>query len=395
MWLHRGPSGRPVRATTVPTFLSRWSSVAVLGFLGAKLLALLVNLWAFPTLRASQDRPGTGRSIDGPARSVALLVPMRDEARRIGATLPGLLTAGSDEVVFLDDGSTDGTSSVVTRVVAEMRADGSLPATVRVRILTGTPRPAGWAGKTWACAQLAVATDAELLMFCDADVVLAPGAVAAVSTEMAAQRAGVFSVFPRQLVGSWSERLLTPLITDVVLCFLPFPLLRAPAPSAATANGSLLAFTRDAYRTVGGFAAVRGELVEDVAMARLTRRRGVQLGLALGGDLVATRMYQGHREVALGLGRGLVAVAGGHRGPVAAGLLAHLVAYTAPVLLSASPRWRLAAGLGVLERLLVEAKSGGRDWSAALLVALSPPAAVPVVRQALRHEQIWKGRRYS
>jgi hypothetical protein len=72
----------------------------------------------------------------------------------------------------------------------------------------------------------------------------------------------------------------------------------------------------------------------------------------------------------------------------------HLVVYTAPIALLRSRRWRWAAALGIVERLLVEAKTGGRDWAAAVLVSAAPVAAVPVVRQAMRREQIWKGRRY-
>ena len=376
--------------TARPGPVSRRTSTAVLAFLGVKTAVVAANALLFPTLHA---RPGAV-----PPPSTALLVPARDEAHRLPDTLPGLLTAGAIEIVFLDDGSTDGTADVIGHTVAAMRAAGTLDPAVTVRVVHGTPRPAGWTGKTWACAQLADATDAELLVFCDADVRLRPGTVAAVAAEMERQAADVFSVFPRQLTGSWSERLLTPLISDVVLAFLPFPLLAVPgraAASAATANGALLAFSRSAYRRTGGFAAVRTEVVEDVAVARRTRRLGLRLGLALGGDALGTRMYADHAGVVAGLGRGLTPVAGGRRWLVAAGLVWHLLAYTAPVLLMRSRRWRLAAVLGLVERGLVEAKAGGRDWAAVALVAASPVAAVPVVRQALRREQVWKGRRYS
>lgn len=372
--------------------VSRVASAGVLAFLGAKLATLSANLVLFPTV----GTVGSRRSASLPPK-VALLIPVRDEAHRLPRTLPGILATATD-VVFLDDGSTDGTAALIERTVAEMRSAGTLSAATTVRVVTGAPRPDGWAGKTWACAQLADATDADLLVYCDADVELAPGAVAAVVSEMRRQGADVFSVFPRQLVGTWSERLLTPLITDVVLCFLPFPLLRVPTPaarSAATADGALLAFTRAAYRRTGGFAAVRAEVVEDVAIARLTRRLGLQLGLALGGDAVGVRMYENRQQIVVGLGRGLTPVTGDRRWLVVSGLALHLLAYTAPVLLVRSPRWRLAAALGVAERVLVEAKTGGRDWAAAAVVSASPIAAVPVVRQALRREQIWKGRRYA
>ena len=382
----------PARSTVdrLTTGASHGLVLAVLAFLVSKLLILLANLWWFPTLKAPVTRtPSAGPAVDSPT---TLLIPLRDEALRLPGTLPGLLAAGADEIVFLDDESTDGSAELLSTLTSA-RAPGERPT---IRVVAGAPRPAGWVGKTWACEQLAAATDAELLIYCDADVELAPGALAAVVAEMNRQQADVFSVICRQRTVSWAERLLTPLITDVVLCLFPFGLLRAPAPSAATAEGMLLVFRRAAYDTLGGFAAVSDELVEDVAIARLTRRRGLQLGLVLGGDLVQARMYTGYRQIITGLGRGLAPVVGGRRWLVAAGWVFHVAAYTLPVALAAtSGRWRAAAVLGVVERLLVEAKTGGRDWPAALLVAASPVAALPVVARAMRRRQEWKGRTYG
>jgi hypothetical protein len=359
------------------------AAIPVVFFLSAKLTVLAANLWWFPTLRP----PGP----DAPAGagSAALLIPLRDEADRIPETLAGMLAAGFGEVVLLDDGSTDGTAGTVTRLL------GEAPCGIRARLVTGRPRPAGWAGKTWACAQLADATDADVLVFCDADVRLAPGAAAAILAEMNRQQAQAFSVFPRQLTGTWSERLLVPLIVDVLLCLLPFGLLRAPVKGAATAHGALFAFRRDAYAAVGGFGAVRGEVVEDVALAKVVRGLGLRLGLALGGNTAQVRMYTNRREVVAGLSRGLRPMAGGRGWVVVAVWALHLLAYTAPPLLGLSrPRWRVAAGLGIVERALLELKTGGQDWAAALSVSASPLAAIPVVARGLRRRQYWRGRSY-
>ena len=131
---------------------------------------------------------------------------------------------------------------------------GSTPGPVdsgRARVVTGAATPPGWAGKTWAMQQLGAAAAGDVLVFCDADVRLAPGAIDAVRAEMQRQHADVFSVFPRQMTATIGEHLLVPLIDDVLLCFLPFPLLAAPVPSAATANGSLIAFDRQRIRGPG------------------------------------------------------------------------------------------------------------------------------------------------
>ncbi len=356
----------------------RWLRRSVVAFLLLKLANLLVNVFTFPLLRPVRRRP---------VPAISLLVPVRDEADELPATLPGLLAQSADEVIFLDDGSTDGSSALLAAAVADRPL---------ARVVSGAQRPPGWTGKTWACHQLAQAATGSLLVFCDADIHLATGAVDAVRVEMARQSADVFSVFPRQRTGSLGEHLLVPLIDDVLLCFLPFPLLDAPAPSAATANGSVLAFRRAAYDELGGFAAVRTEVVEDVALARLTRRRGLRLGLALGAEVVQARMYSGWTPLVPAFGRGAWAMAGGSRARLLGLWSWHVVVYTLPALLAGGRRrWLLPVLLAVVERLLVEGKTGRRRWWQAALMPITAPAAWPVIRQALRAEQTWKGRTYS
>jgi cellulose synthase/poly-beta-1,6-N-acetylglucosamine synthase-like glycosyltransferase len=318
---------------------------------------------------------------------VSLLVPMRNEVHRLADALPGILAQPVDEVILLDDCSTDATPEVARRL-----SSGVDHATV----LAGEPTPRGWAGKTWACHQLAAHARSDLLVFCDADVQLAPGAVDAIVDEMDRQQADLFSVFPRQLTDSLGERLVVPLVDDVLLCFLPFPLLSVDVPAAATANGSVMAFDRAAYERLGGFDAVRDELVEDVALARLVRRHRMQLGLALGGELVETRMYTGYAGCLAGFGRGLLPAAGGSRPALVLGALWHLAAYTLPAVLCwRRPRWTVPLLLAVAERLAVEAKTGRRHWAQGLLMPFAPLAAVPVVARALRRTQTWKGRTYT
>ena len=375
---------------------------AVTGFLLVKMAVLLLNIRQFPVLGCRREaatavtpdttEPQPGAPASLPASqpdpvAVSVLVPMRDEAATLTASIAGLLRQQAGELILLDDESTDGTGQL---------ARALLTAHPRARVVTGAPMPPGWVGKNWACHQLAAAATGSLLVFCDADVVLADGVLDAVLTEMRAQHADVFSVFPRQVTATLGELLITPLIDDVLLCFLPFRLLSLPVPRAATANGSLLAFTRQAYDALGGFAAVRGDIIEDVAIARRVRKAGLKLGLALGGELVATRMYEGYREVVAGMSRGLLPVTGGSRTRLVLGAGWHLLAYTLPWGMAVRrPAWGFPLVLGVAERALVDIKTGrGTGWQAAL-TPLSPLAAVPIIVRALRASQRWKGRIFS
>lgn len=362
---------------------------AVLGFLLLKLTTLVLNLVWFPVLGAGRPAKAAGPAGQEPATqaTVSLLVPMRDEAAGLARFLPALLSqSGVTELIVLDDQSSDGSAALARSIMA-----GSPQA----RLVSGAPLPPGWVGKTWACQQLAAEASGELLVYCDADVLLAPGAVEAVLRAMAEQRADVFSVFPRQLTGSLGEALLTPLIDDVLLCLLPFRLLSMDVPAAATANGALLVFRRPALAELGGFCSVRSEMVEDVALARQARRAGLRLGLALGGELAQTRMYTGYRQVVTGLGKGLLPVTGGSRLRLALAAGWHLAAYTLPlVAASRRRRWLLPLVLGLAERLLVALKCHPRAAWQAGLTPLSPIAFLPVAIQAMRGRQRWKGRSY-
>jgi glycosyltransferase involved in cell wall biosynthesis len=300
--------------------------------------------------------------------------------------LRGARKQGAAEILVLDDESADGTALVIEQAAA---------ADPRIRRLRGAPVPPGWTGKTWACHQLAEAARGELLVFCDADVSLEAGALDALWSSMRAQRAGVFSVFPRQRTVTAGERLLVPLIDEVLLAFLPHGLLRLPVPAAATANGQLLAFGRAAYDAIGGHASVAGELVEDVALARRARRAGLTLGLALGGDLVSTRMYHGYAESVRGFGKSLRAVHGRSDLALAGAVTWHVLAYTVPWLLVRRARiWKVIAAAGLAQRVLVNAKTGRRAPAEAALVPVTPLAVLPAYALAFRRTAYWKGRRY-
>jgi len=340
---------------------------AVTAFLALKVAVASLNAVLFPRLRRG------GRS---PMREdAAVLVPARDEERNLPETLPGLVAELPGRVWVLDDGSGDATAAVAARLGAT--------------VLAGAPLPPGWLGKSWACSQLAAAVDAGYLVFTDADVRWLPGAVDAVLDALA--DADVVTVFPTQRTPGPALWLTVPLIDDVLLSFLPAPLVDAPVPAAAAANGQVLAFRRDAYERLGGHASVAGEVIEDVALARRAKAAGLRLRILLGDGLVETTMYRSYDELAAGFGKSLLAAHGGSRLLLAADLAWHVAAYTLPAVLApALPAWRPTALLGAAGRMIVLAATRRPLWEAAG-APLSPLLGLRPAWRATRPRR-WKGR---
>ncbi|MGA5300740.1 glycosyltransferase [Nucisporomicrobium flavum] len=304
-------------------------------------------------------RPARGASV---TERVAVLLPLRDEAGRVTPCLESLLGQRGVpelEIVVLDDGSTDGTAEVVRRVAGD-----------KVRLLTGAPLPAGWLGKPHACAQLAAAaTGSDVLVFVDADVVLAPDAVAGGVALLRSAQVTLLSPYPR-ITGA--GRLVQPLLQWSWLTFLPLRLMeRSPRPSLAAAGGQWLVTDRAGYERAGGHAAVRDDVLEDIGLARAVKRSGGRIALADGSRLAQCHMYASWRELVDGYSKSLWASFGSLPGAAAVVVLLILL-YAAPpvtaipLLMSARVDLALvtlcAYGMGVLGRVIAAAATGGRTW---------------------------------
>jgi len=290
-------------------------------------------------------------------------------------------------VLVLDDASTDGT--------------GRIARSLGVPVLPGRPLPPGWLGKPYACQQLADAADpaADVLLFLDADVVLRPGAVAATVALLDEHDLDLVCPWPRQLAVTAAERLVQPLLQWSWLTFLPLRLAeRSARPSLAAANGQLLAVRRPAYDRAGGHAAVRAEVVEDVALLRAVKRAGGRGGVADGTALAGCRMYAGWPELRDGYTKSLWAAFGspaGAAGVVGLLALAYLVPPAAALLGSRTGLAGYAAG--VIGRVVTARRTGGRAWPDALAHPASVAAFGWLTARSLRAHHagalVWKGRR--
>lgn len=331
-------------------------------------------------------RPPRGAQVE---ELVSVLMPMRDEADRLEPSLRAVLgqvgLARAETLVY-DDDSTDGTAERVRLIGGN-----------DVRLVPGRPLPPGWLGKPHACMRLAEAAKGSVLVFVDADVVLAADAVAGAVSLLRERRLAFVSPYPRQLAGSLLERLVQPLLQWSWLTFLPLRVAeRSARPSLAAANGQLLVVDAAAYRAAGGHEAVRTDVVEDVALARALVRAGGRGTFADGHEIATCRMYDGSRAVVDGYAKSLWTAFGSPAGAVVVALLLLVLGVLPWGLVITTPLAWPAAAAGPAGRLVAARRTGSRPASDAVAHPLSVLAFAGLVGVSVaRHHNRrlnWKSR---
>ncbi len=356
-------------------------SIVCLALALLPLAMLLINL---PFYR----RPRRTRPV-----AMSVLIPARNEERNIGEAVACVLAStGVDlELLVLDDHSTDGTRGVLAAI------DDA-----RLRVIDGSPLPAGWSGKQHACAALAAEARQPLMVFVDADVRLSPDALARVTGYMQRHpNVALASGFPRQITRGWSERLLLPLIHVMLLCYLPIPLsMIASAPSLAAGCGQLFVARRDAYRAAGGHAAIRASRHDGITLPRAFRAAGFMTGLFDATGFASCRMYESASLLWEGLTKnateGMATPAGLPVWTVLLGL-----GHIAPAMLALLEPNRLteaAYGSGLLIRLILALRFR-QSLAGVLLHPLSIAALLTVQWASLFRAwrgapSTWRGRAY-
>jgi glycosyltransferase involved in cell wall biosynthesis len=245
------------------------------------------------------DEPGeplkipvsTGTVFDQPEPEelieLTVIVPARNEESCLGACL-GSLVAQSEEVfklgrdwdlIVVDDQSTDRTAEIG-------HSFGG------VTVVQADKLERGWTGKNNAIWTAARKARGRWLLFTDADTVHVPGNLHRAIHEAARHKAGVLSYSPRQVVSGLAQRTLMPLVFSELAMAYPPAKVSDPNQRIAAANGQFLLVEREAYRRLGGHAAVADKVLEDVELAFLAKRRKVGLWFRYAGDAVETRMYR-------------------------------------------------------------------------------------------------------
>ncbi|TDL77742.1 glycosyltransferase [Palleronia sediminis] len=365
-----------------------------LAILSAALAALYVSM----TLANLAIFRASRRMATGP---VSILIPARDEAANIAAALDRAeAQVGEVEIVVLDDGSTDGTDRIVTERAAR---------DPRIRLVRGAALPAGWNGKQHACHQLSQAARHPVLLFVDADVRLAPEAVARMQGYLDARKLDLVSGFPHQITRSLAEIVVIPQILVVLLGYLPLPMARLFRGAGFAAGcGQLMMVRRDAYRAAGGHAAFRDRMHDGLNLPRNVRLSGGRTDLLDATPIAACRMYDNWADIWRGFTKNAtegmakpvalpiwtVLLAGGH-------LMPPLV-WLAALATGADEAARIAgiATLALVAARVLLAVRVRQHWLAVVLHPVGVAVTLWIQWAALRDARagrraVWRGRTYD
>jgi len=212
---------------------------------------------------------------------VSAIVPARNEEASLGACLESLVSQSgvNFEIIVVNDHSSDRTEEIARSFAG-------------ARVIEAGELPAGWTGKNNAVACGIGQAKGEWLLLTDADTVHLPGSLARALAEAKEHKAEMLSYSPEQIAVTFWEMAILPVVFAALARQYPPSKVSDPASPIAAANGQYILIRRDAYEAIGGHAAVAGEILEDVALAKRLKASGRKLLFRYGADAVRTRMYR-------------------------------------------------------------------------------------------------------
>jgi hopene-associated glycosyltransferase HpnB len=281
---------------------------------------LALGAWTVLLLLPSQPHRTRERLAPGDSavalRDVTVLIPARNEAAMIEKTLDALGEQGPGlEIIVVDDGSDDGTARVCRDIAGRLRRPaGAAPRSrspederrgrpagpagevcqqggTRLRVIEGKPLPTGWGGKLWALEQGLAEVARPYTLLLDADIVLAPGMIAALLARARDRGAVLVSIMARlRCAGFWARLLVPPFVFFFKLLY-PFARVNDRRQAVAAAAGGCVLVETSVLREVGAFASFKDALIDDCALARRVKGRGYAIWLGLSHSVRSSRAY--------------------------------------------------------------------------------------------------------
>lgn len=329
--------------------------------------------------------------------SVTVIVAARDEARAIEGALRSVLAQDHPamDVVVVDDRSTDGTGDILRRMAE---------AEPRLRVVHVTELPDGWLGKNHALWRGAQEARGELLLFADADVVMAPDTVRRAALHLAREghdhvTLGMRLEMPGILLPAFG------VFFGILFTEFSKPW-RVPDPKRPehVGIGAFNLVRAEAYRAVGGHAPIALRPDDDMKLGKLLKKNGFRTELLDGTQHISVAWYHTVGEVVRGLRKNGFAGVDYRYAPLVGGTLANVfflvLPFAAVFLAPGTARWPYLASVALLLLMYAVAARPQRvpAWTGILLPVTSLLFCFVIwnaVAYALRHRGIeWRGTHY-
>jgi chlorobactene glucosyltransferase len=270
------------------------------------IVGLLLTYWIHSRHQLEVQVPSTEIPENYPAALISIIVPARNEARNIRRCVHSLLaqTYPNYELIVVNDRSTDATGEILDEIlrsaqddVGGEKADAGGHREPPLRVIEGEELLPGWAGKPHALVQGVEAARGEWLCFIDADTFASRQLISSTYQAAELHQADMFTIITQQILGSFWEKVLIPVIFTGLSFGFPADQVNDPDQPNAIANGQFILIRRAVYQATGGHRAVYDRIDEDKAIAELVKSAGYRLVLADGRALARTRMYTSFTEL--------------------------------------------------------------------------------------------------
>jgi len=321
---------------------------------------------------------------------VSILIPARNEERNILDLLESIRNQDytNYEVIILDDHSSDQTYHICSDYADQHK---------QFKVIRGEVLPADWLGKNFACWQLAAVSKGRYLIFLDADEIIAEGLINSSIHRMKSNRLSLLSIFTDQLMYTWGERVVVPLMHFLLLNLLPLRLVRLSAnPSFSAASGQFMMFDAENYKLNQWHEQVQLKVVEDIEIMRLMKIKGNKTEALLANGYIHCRMYRSLNEAIDGFSKNVFA---GFNYNVLGLFFYLLLVVLGPMAIAYFLGIELvlfALSLIILSRIMISLLSGQSVWRNIVLHPLQLLflvfISVQSVKKYFTKTILWKGR---
>ncbi len=321
---------------------------------------------------------------------VSVLIPARNEENNILNLLESLQNQDYTdiEVIVLDDDSTDNTYKLASNFCQK---------NTRFTTIKGEPLKNDWLGKNFSCHQLSQVAKGKYLLFLDADEVVENGLINNAVNRIKQGKLVLLSLFTNQVMLTFGERLVIPLMHYLLLNTLPLRMVRlSKSPALSAASGQFMIFEASSYHTHHWHAQVKDKIVEDIEIMKLVKTYQYPAEALLANGYIKCRMYTGYREALNGFGKNLLA---GFKYNIAGLICYLLLIIVGPVFIALYLNYSLlffAVTLIILTRIMISLASGQNVLLNILLHPLQMLSLVLIsfisIKKHLTKKTKWKGR---